>query len=280
MKNYANQLLNQLDQQLTKIIPLVEEDPIQNCSLAINILMEGYENLRTTYIGRKTSQEEEMDFFKMDKPKLTSQIIYFNEIYTIESNKPVASEKTIRKYYANQLKKQEQFFIDNAEFYRYYRKGNQYLDDKYFLRNQQDNKWMMDSFYFQIDKSFATSHDYKVAQILAYEKLQIYLIEKLKRPTALKNSNQEKVLKWTGSKVGIIELIYALHTEGVFNHGAADIKEIVQGFSKAFDIDLGQFHRTFYEITNRKSERTKFISVLKENLIKRMNQVDEHQRLP
>ena len=280
MKNYANQLLNQLDQQLTKIIPLVEEDPIQNCSLAINILMEGYENLRTTYIGRKTSQEEEMDFFKKDKPKLTSQIIYFNEIYTIESNKPVASEKTIRKYYTNQLKKQEQFFIDNAEFYRYYRKGNQYLDDKYFLRNQMDNKWMMDSFYFQIDKSFATSHDYKVAQILAYEKLQTYLIEKLKRSTVSKNSSQEKVLKWTGSKVGIIELIYALHTEGVFNHGAADIKEIVQGFSKAFDIDLGQFHRTFHEITNRKYERTKFISVLKENLIKRMNQVDEYQRLP
>jgi hypothetical protein len=280
MKNFANQLLNQLNLQLTNIIPLVEEDPIQNCSLAINILMEGYEKLRDAYINQKTSQEEEIDFFKNYKPKLTSQIIYFNEIYTMESNKPVASEKTIRKYYANQLKKQEQFFIDNAEFYRYYRKGNQYLDDKYFLRNQQDNKGMMDSFYFQIDKSFATSHDYKVAQILAYEKLQNYLIEKVKRPTASKNSNQEKVLKWTGSKVGIIELIYALQTEGVFNHGAADIKEIVQGFSIAFDIDLGQFHRTFYEITNRKSERTKFISTLKENLVKRMNQVDEHLRLP
>ena len=276
MKNYANQLLNQLDQQLTKIIPLVEEDPIQNCSLAINILMEGYEKLRAAFINKSNSPEEEIDFFKNDKPKLTSQIIYFNEIYAIESNKPVASEKTIRKYYANQLKKQEQFFIDNAEFYRYYRKGNQYLDDKYFLRNQQDCKLIMDSFYFQIDKSFATSYDYKVAQILAYEKLQSYLVAKLKKPTVLKNSSQEKVLKWTGPKVGIIELIYALHTEGVFDHGAADIKEIVQGFSKAFDIDLGQFHRTFYEITNRKSERTKFISTLKENLVKRMNQVDEH----
>lgn len=280
MKNFANQLLNQLDQQLTSIIPLVEEDPIQNCSLAINILMESYEKLRAAYINQKTSQEEEIDFFKNDKPKLTSQIIYFNEIYTIESNKPVASEKTIRKYYTNQLKKQEQFFIDNAEFYRYYRKGNQYLDEKYFLRNQQDSRCVMDSLYFQIDKLFATSHDYKVAQILAFEKVQIYLIAKLKKSTKSKNSNHEKALKWTGSKVGIIELIYALHTEGVFNHGVADIREIVQGFSKAFDIDLGQFHRTFYEITNRKSERTKFISLLKENLIKRMNQVDEHQRLP
>lgn len=280
MKNFSNQLLQELDQQLSSIILLVEEDPIQNCSQAINILMEGYEKLRTTYINQKTTQEEEIDFFKNCKPKLTSQIIYFNEMFKIECNKPVASKKTIRKYYNTQLKKREQFFEDNAEFYRYYRKGNQYLDDKFFLRNQQDSKLAMDSFYFQIDKLFATSHDYKVAQVLANEKLQIYLIDKLKSITESKASHQNKVLKWTASKVGIVELIYALHTEGVFNHGAVDIREVVQGFSRAFEIELGQFHRTFYEIASRKSDRTKFISSLKETLLKRMSEADEHQRLP
>ena len=280
MKNFSNQLIDKLNQQLVNIIPLVEENPIQNCNLAIKILMEGYECLRNAYINQTLSQEDEIDFFKNCKPKLTSQIIYFNEMYNLEFNKPIASEKTIRKYYTTQLKKTEQFFIENTEFYKYYRTRNQYLDDKYFLRNQQDSKWFMDSFYFQVDKLFATPHDYTVAQILAYEKLQNYLIDKLKNPEATNNSRQEKVLKWTGSKVGIIELIYALHSEGVFNHGAAEIREIVQGFSQAFEIDLGQFHRTFYEITNRKSERTKFISGLKDNLMKRMNQMDEFQRPP
>ena len=80
--------------------------------------------------------------------------------------------------------------------------------------------------------------------------------------------------------MGIIELIYALHTEGIFNHGVADIREIVQSFSKAFDIEIGQYHRTFNEITNRKAERTKFLSSLKDSLINRMDQADEHQRLP
>jgi hypothetical protein len=240
--------------------------------------MEEYENLRANFITQKFTKQEEINFFKHEKPKLTSQIIYYNEMFKIETNKPVASEKTIRKYYNSQLKKREQFFIDNAEFYRYYRKKDQYLDNKYFLRNQHDCNLLVDSFYFQIDKQFATSHDYKAAQIIANEQLQIYLIEKLKRKT--KEDNSQKVLKWTGSKVGIIELIYALHTEGIFNHGAADIREIVQGFSKAFDIEIGQYHRTFYEITNRKAERTKFLSSLKENLINRMDQADEHQRLP
>ena len=280
MKNFCSKLFNQLNLQLANILPVVEEDPVQNCSLAIHILMDGFEKLRTAFLNQEISQEEEIEFFKIDKPQLTSQIIYFNELYSIECNKPIASDKTIRKYYTNQFKKLELFFIDNAEFYSYYRKGNTYLDTTYFLRNQENKKYMMDGFNFQIDKSFATSHDYKVAQILAYQKVQSYLTEKLKRPLVSKSITQDKVLKWTGTKVGIVELIYALHTEGVFNHGAADIREIVQGFSKAFDVELGQFHRTFYEITNRKSERTKFISVLKENLIKRMDQVDEYKRLP
>ena len=280
MKNFCSKLFNQLDLQLANILPVVEEDPVQNCSLAIHILMDGFEKLRTAFLNQEISQVEEIDFFKNDKPQLTSQIIYFNELYSIECNKPIASEKTIRKYYMNQFKKLELFFTDNAEFCSYYRKGNTYLDTTYFLRNQDNEKYIMDGFNFQIDKAFATSHDYKVAQILAYQKVQSYLTEKLKRPLVSKSITQDKVLKWTGTKVGIVELIYALHTEGVFNHGAADIREIVQGFSKAFDVELGQFHRTFYEITNRKSERTKFISVLKENLIKRMDQVDEYKRLP
>jgi hypothetical protein len=258
---------------LTTLLPQIEQNPIQNCPQAINLLMEEYERLRTTFLSKKITKQEEINFFKNEKPKLTSQIIYYNEMFKIETNKPVASEKTIRKYYTSQLKKREQFFIDNAEFYRYYRKGNQYLDDKYFLRNQHDCNLVLDSFYFQIDKQFATSHDYKAAQIIANEQLQIYLNAKLNTKT--KEHNSEKVLKWSGSKVGIIELIYALHTEGVFNHGAADIREIIQVFSKTFDIDLGQFHRTFYEITNRKSERTKFLNALKENLINRMEQADE-----
>jgi hypothetical protein len=280
MKTFCGKIFNQIDLQLANILPMMEEDPIQNCYHAIHILLEGFEKLRTTFLNQEISQEEEIDFFKNDKPQLTSQIIYFNELCSIECNKPIASEKTIRKYYTNQFKKLELFFIDNAEFYSYYRKGNTYFDAIYFLRNQNNDKFMMDGFNFQIDKSFATSHDYKVAQILAYQKVQSYLSDKLKKPLASKSITHDKVLKWTGSKVGIVELIYALHTEGVFNHGAAEIKDIVQGFSRVFDVELGQFHRTFYEITNRKSERTKFISVLKENLLKRMDQIDEFKRLP
>ena len=42
-----------------------------------------------------------------------------------------------------------------------------------------------------------------------------------------------------------------------------------------FNIDLGDFYRTFLEIRSRKINQTKFIDKLKESLIHRMGQSDE-----
>ena len=39
---------------------------------------------------------------------------------------------------------------------------------------------------------------------------------------------------WTGSKVALIELLYALHSEKVFNNGTSDLKDIAEYFEKIF----------------------------------------------
>ncbi|WP_430393710.1 RteC domain-containing protein [Chryseobacterium profundimaris] len=70
-------------------------------------------------------------------------------------------------------------------------------------------------------------------------------------------------LSWTGSKVALIELVYALQTEGVFNNGNADLKEIIENFEQIFSIDLGQFNRVFLVIRIRKSSPTKFFRFFK-----------------
>jgi hypothetical protein len=82
-------------------------------------------------------------------------------------------------------------------------------------------------------------------------------------------------MTWTGSKVALVELMYALHTEGVFNNGAADLKEIAEYFEHIFEIDLGQYRRVFLEIRARKNDRTKFLTTLNESLQKRMENSDE-----
>lgn len=170
------------------------------------------------------------------------------------------------------------YFHANLDFYRYYRTGSHYLDNYYFLRGKHDIKLTLDSYYLQADTRFSSSHDYKVATILANEMLDPWLKNQLGKlqdvkPVAPAMSIRKQ--QWTGSKVALIELLYALHTEGVINNGNADLKEIAALFESAFAVDLGQYHRTFLEIRARKSERAKFLIGLRDKLLVRMDEADE-----
>lgn len=277
MRVFANQLLEELLAQLTeieseKILIKVAEDSIKASIVVL-------EKLKTHFVKFKfQNTNEEIQFFKDIKPQFVSKLIYYNEVYNIETNKPFGGQKYLRKYYNAELAKLKAYFNDNIEFYKYYRTGNVYLDDKYFLRGRYDIKLTLDSFYFQADSRFNTSHDFKVAKIMANDLIQVYLeteIAKLDSKPVPYNISDRQVQKWTGSKVALIELIYALHAEGVFNNGTTDLKETAKFFEETFDIDLGQFHRTFFEMRARKSEKTKFLNSLRDTLVKRMDEVDE-----
>lgn len=68
--------------------------------------------------------------------------------------------------------------------------------------------------------------------------------------------------------------MYALQSKGVFNNGSADLKEVAAFLEHTFEIDLGQYHRTFLEIRIRKTGRTKFLDTLTETLTTRMDEAD------
>lgn len=138
------------------------------------------------------------------------------------------------------------------------------LQDEYLLDNQNVSQ-----------PHFSTSHDYKVAKIIVNYLIQ-FLIE-----IQLNNKDQEdkltipKKLNWTSSKVALIELIYSLHYQGVFNNGNSDIGLIAKYFENVFDINLGNFYQTYLELRNRKMNPTKFLDALREGLIRKMNEQDE-----
>ncbi len=275
-----NILLNQLNEQLN-FVDLEIDNQIKKCEQAITIILKSINELKkaTTKTNFKT-QSEEIQFFKEIKPQFTSKLIYFNRVYKIEMKKPNGGNRILKKYYNNELLKLKAFFDNELEFYQYYRSGSTYLDYKYFLRGKFDIKLALDSYYFETDSSFATSHDFKVATILANDLIQLYIENQL-----LMLDNQENTEKsqrkpnvkmtWTGSKVALVELLYALHTEGLFNNGAAELKEIAEYFEHIFEIDLGQYRRVFLEIRARKNDRTKFLTTLNESLQKRMENSDE-----
>ncbi|WP_297867820.1 RteC domain-containing protein [uncultured Flavobacterium sp.] len=273
-------LLNNLNEQLN-FIDLEIDDQIKKCEQAITVILKSINELKKA--ATKTnfkSKSEEIQFFKEVKPLFTSKLIYFNLVYRIEMKKPNGGNKILKKYYNNELLKLKAFFDNELEFYQYFRSGSTYLDYKYFLRGEFDIKLALDSYYFESDMSFATSHDFKVATILANDLIELYLENQLLMLENNENSEKSQrkpnvKLTWTGSKVALIELIYALHTEGVFNNGAADLKDIAEYFEHTFEIDLGQYRRVFLEIRARKSDRTKFLTTLNDSLQKRMENSDD-----
>ncbi len=273
-------LLNNLNEQLN-FIDLEIDDQIKKCEQAITVILKSINELKKP--ATKTnfkSKSEEIQFFKEIKPQFTSKLIYFNRVYKIEMKKPNGGNKILKKYYNNELLKLKAFFDNELEFYQYFRSGSTYLDYKYFLRGEFDIKLALDSYYFESDMSFATSHDFKVATILANDLIELYLENQLLMLENNENSEKSQrkpnvKLTWTGSKVALIELIYALHTEGVFNNGAADLKDIAEYFEHTFEIDLGQYRRVFLEIRARKSDRTKFLTTLNDSLQKRMENSDD-----
>ncbi|MDR6843364.1 RteC domain-containing protein [Flavobacterium granuli] len=281
MKLFAESLISELEHQL-KLIHLETENPILAAEQAIKTIVIALEKLKSFFLKYKSlNKKDEIEFFRDIKPQFTSRLIYYNEIYNIETNKPLGSQKTIHKYYKTELAKLKTFFYENQEFYRYYRTSNNCHDNKYFTRAKYDLKLMVDSFYFQTDPRFTTSHDYKVACIIANDEIKVFLEEQIIKLKKKKTKTQTpsplpKSQKWTGSKVELIELIYALHSENVFNNGDSGLKEITSFFESAFNIDLGQFHRVFLEIRNRKSDRTKFLNTLKNKLTIRMDNADEN----
>jgi hypothetical protein len=280
MKAFSTNLLTELNRQL-EIIHAENEETIKYAEYAIKTIIPILQQLKDFFVTfHFKSMSEEIEFFKHVKPQFVYKLIYYNEIYNIETNTPYGGEKILRKFYNSELEKLKAFFDENVDFYRYYRTGNDYLDKKYFLRGTHDFRFTLDSSYLQADHRFTTSHDFKVAKIMANDLLQTYLegeIHKLEKRVVSIATNTANLCeqKWTGSKVALVELIYALHAEGVFNNGASDLKDVAEFFEQALSVQLGQFHRIFLEIRARKSERTKFLNTLRDTLARRMEDVDD-----
>ena len=274
------QTLFELNEQLS-FINLEMDDLVTKSVKSTEITLKVINNIKKQFLKDKTmSLDSEIDFFKNIKPKFTSLYIYHNAIFKIETKMPHGGEKITKKYLNNELKKLKRFFDNNLDFYNYHRTGSSYLDFKYFVRGNYDVSLRLDSFYFEVDHNFSTSHDFKLAKVLAYDRIQVYLETKLsnigKRLDAEKSQLEPKgKMIWTANKVALTELLYALHTKGAFNNGAAELKEIASYFEEVFSIDLKQYRRTFLEIRERKSDRTKFLSTLAVELNKRMEETDE-----
>ena len=133
------------------------------------------------------SKEDEILFFKTQKPEILARLLFFYKIYRIEAQCPNGSNEVVRSYINRELDNLTYFFNRNLDFYQYYRSGSTVYDEYYFVRGKADLRLCTDSAQFDKDPNFSTGYDYKVAKIIANEMLRIYLNKRLQK---LVNDNQ------------------------------------------------------------------------------------------
>src|SRR5690606_13713539 len=164
MKRFCFDQLNKLEEDINEN-SLNENIDISSSEKAITLIFKHLAILKQYVIKNDfKNEDEEIYFFKNLKPKFIAKIIFYNAIYKIEVKKPYGTKNVIEQYINNELSKLKRFYDNNLDFYKYYRTNSTYLDHKYFVRGKHEIKLGLDSYYFEADHNFSTSHDFKVAK--------------------------------------------------------------------------------------------------------------------
>ena len=280
MKELLENILSEIDVEIDEI-DLYGYDIVENSLSMVHRLQAVLNDLKTklqTYSF--PAKEDEITFFKTQKPEILGRLLFFYKIYRIETQCPNGSDDVIRSYINRELDNLTYFFNRNLDFYQYYRSHSTLYDEYYFVRGKSDLRLCTDSAQFDKDPNFSTGYDYKVAKIIANEMLRIYLNKRLvKLETNIQvENNLQKCLKYpfrfTGKKVFLIELGYSLVSSGDINNGNVEIKEMMNFLGTVFQVELGDYYAAYIAMKERKKDRTAYLSRLQDSLVKRMDEDD------
>ncbi|MBB2145774.1 hypothetical protein GM921_09770 [Pedobacter sp. LMG 31464] len=278
MKKKCDVLLARMQDELTRMEGrwITDLETLRSCLLLVQGVLD---ELRAIMRVGFSSVQEEIDFFKVIKPKCYSELIYVTERYGFENGKPVL----ISDYFAyckEQLKFISRFFRLNELMYQYYRLGAWEMDSVYFLRGA-DVSGVLGLGIPELDPSFATAGDYLFSKFMAYEKLQAFILAEMQIPAGSANaglvSKKGRQLRWTGDASNLIEILYGVFETKQFNDGQIDISDLVDVFGKVFEINLSNYFQRFAKIKQRKLvSKTKFLEEMVVAVAKRIDDADAY----
>jgi len=272
------QIVADLENKLAKTKEVSEkifeqmEYAIGHCKAALCLMRE-----RAVREGFPDKQSEIL-FFKKIKPSVYSKLLYYQSVFELESKRLRLDKEGSRKWFQKELERIEDYMKQNQVKVQYYRCNFNHLDEKYFLRKTSEIPLELKDSHCLLDENFFTWHDHTFSTIMANEMLTEYIIkelEKMDHPGQQATRKETSYLKWTGHKVYLVELLYALHSSGMVNNGQAGIRELAEALENVFNVDLKDYYRSWQEIKQRKIEPAKFLDYLKSVLLKRIEDSDE-----
>lgn len=218
------------------------------------------------------SVQEEIRFFKIVQPKVYAHRVYLKKLNSYLLRCAALGLTSQKKYVKKALASGNKIVKKNKVFYEYTLLEKNHLDSIYFTRTGCPKSNLEGPFIF--DPKCTTAHSLLLGKITGYSLFSMFILnqsENRHKSIPFKNPHS---LKWTGQKVDLIELIYALQTAGVLDHGQGSVKKIADFFQEHFDCPLGDIYRSYSELRFRKKSRTKFLDQLSEQLQKKMDTDD------
>lgn len=280
MIQLAEQLHHQLVEQLREAECQPAPAAIQQHECLLRLINGAIGQLKQLVLSHTFPDvHEEIRFFKYCKPKFTSLLIYHTRLAQLDLKKPLGSRKDILRHFENELLLIRVFYEQHVSLYQYFLSQATFLDEKLFVRGNQDLPSPYSTTSVDTDTRFTTHYDYLFGRFQANERLRQYLLQAMEElehpPLTGTAAGQRSAISWTGSKVHLIELAYALYESGQINGGTTGVQEIAERLEEVFQVKLGGVYRTFQEMRQRKKDsRTKFLDLMKERLLFRMDTLD------
>jgi hypothetical protein len=259
--------------KVSEKLPDQEEYAIGHCKIALDrmrelVIKQGFPD-----------QESEIYFFKKIKPTVYSKLLYYRAVFDLKGKCQKADISVIRRYLQKRLYKINEYMEEHQVKVQYYKCGYKHLDEKYFVRGATEIPLELRSSHHLMDEDFFTWHDHTFSTIMANEMLTDYIrreLDKLNKPVGYDQPNYKSPLKWTGHKIDLGEIIYALLYSGVVNNGNASIIELAEAFEQIFNVEIKEdIYRYRLDIQQRKIERTKFLNQLIAILRRMIDEKDE-----
>lgn len=279
MERFTNNLYTRMQNQLQDIAQSTGD----MLHLAEQSYYAVYEHLKELNTFAKEydfkNEEEEVKFFKEIKPSFLKEAIFFDALFGVESTKPPSSPEVQKNYYREHIDRFCRYFEQNQELYLYYRLDHSHLDPVMFVRKP-DRNVMMPAYSLEIDSSHSNVFSFKFGKIQALEDIVSYIkgsITALDNGGAPQTATDER-LTFTGTKAQFHEVMQALEAAGVFNNGKASTRLIYDVTQTAWNIRVSNYYGYFQTIRIRKKNRTPFMDLAKEMLIRKMDDQDEHPR--
>ena len=261
MEKIIQKILSDFQERL-QFIESDSKDKLVEASKGIILCHETLiEMRRTLHKYGFEGPEPEVLFFKSIKVVPQCYLFYYESVLSCESFMPPISVRKQRKHLENEMDTITKFFRSHSTFINYLRLRRTDLDDRYFTRKHLNDGALVPINGTQYDPDFNTMRDVLLAKVRASYRYMEYInhrLSELRLADVAIKVDEPLPLKFSGNKIDLVELVYALHASKVFK-GDPDISIIQKAVERLFDVELGYIYTRFQQIQDRSGERIKFL---------------------